>query len=109
MSPPTAADCVPKSGLNWPRGWETHNQKGEEAQKRSKADHDSRDDVWDELEEVDRLRKEKNAEEVLDYMESRLSQLTRVDSEEEETSTQQHDLFSKHHKEVVKKGADKNG
>jgi hypothetical protein len=108
MSPPTASKCVPKSGLQWPQEWQTQHEKQEEDHRQSKVDHDLGDDVWDELEEVGRIHKEKKAEEVINYLESRLSQLTTVDPERDEsTPSQEHDLFSKHHKEVVEKGAGK--
>jgi hypothetical protein len=108
MSPPTTSKCAPNSDLQWPQEWETRHKKGEENRRRSESDHDLGDDVWDELEEVGRIHRKKKAEEVIDYLESRLSHLTTVDSEEDEsTPPQEHDLFSKHHKEVVEKGAGK--
>jgi len=113
MSSSVTSKCGANSGLQWSQEWQNRHNKEEKSQeesghRQSETAHDLGDDVWDELEEVSRIHREKQAEEVINYLESRLSQLTTVDSKaDESTSPREHDLFARHHKEVVKKGAGK--
>lgn len=108
MSPPAATKCPEKRVHAWSREWRTHDIEETSRQEQRESGHDHHRDVWDELAEVDRVRQEKNAEQVINYLESRLSELTTVTSEKkEETSDYKHDVFANHHREVVRKGAGK--
>jgi hypothetical protein len=93
---------------SWSKEWKTHDSEKTSRQEQRESSHGRQRDVWDELAEVDRVRQSKNAEKVINYLESRLSDLTTVKSEgEEETSDYNHDVFAARHREVVKKGAGK--
>ena len=106
MTPPIAARGVHESAHSWPREWGSGHAQERYSRDRSSKDHEQREDIWAELAKINQVHDEKRAEQVIEYLETRLSQLESADTicEEGESDIQQ-DPFSSHHSKVVNKGA----
>jgi hypothetical protein len=106
MTPPIATRSVQESAHSWPQEWGSDHDQEKHSRDRSSKDHEQREDIWEELAKINQVHGEKRAEQVIEYLETRLSQLESADTiSEEEDSDVQQDPFSSHHSKVVNKGA----